>query len=484
MNWIDALIGTVAPLTALRRVAAREAMKEVSNRYEAARLDRSLDGWFTTGANANAEIGAQLEQIRKRSRDLVRNNPYVARSVDILAAKMVGPGIRPRLAGAIARNQRRLVMDDWNRWVDEADAENLHDLYGLQSIVARCVVESGGALIRFDAAPKSRIPWKLRVLEPDYIDLSKHQMLDGGGAIIHGVEFNADGERVAYHLFSEHPGSDAFTRRNPSGDRVLRVPADQVAHVFRAMRPEQAHGVPWCAPIVALSKHLDDLNDARIKRAKIQACLALFVRRPADPADVSITAENGTQRRRQQLAPGIIEYLNPDEEISVVSPPAGEKDEEWQMQLLHAIAVGSGVTYSQMTGDLRQANYSSMRAGYLDFWSLLDIWQSLMLKPMMCRRLWQKFAPITAVRNGIPLPSAEWVFPTRPFIDPTKDGEAVDAALLAGRETFTDVLASRGYDPEEHIDELRREHEELDDLNLPHIVSQPQVGETEDGQDE
>lgn len=486
MNWIDALIGTVAPLTALRRVAAREAMKEVSNRYEAARLDRSLDGWWTTGADANAEIGSQLEQIRKRSRDLARNNPYVARAVDILAAKMVGQGIRPRLTGSLDTSKRRLVMDDWKWFADNADAEGIHDLYGLEQIVARTVVESGGALMRFDAAPGERIPTRVRVLEPDYIDLNQHKPLDNGGAVIHGVEFNADGQRVAYHLYNQHPGSDAFTRRRPSGDAVLRVPFDQIAHIFRGQRPEQAHGVPWCAPIVALSKHLDDLNDARIKREKIQACFAAFIRRPADIADATITAESGTQRYRQQLAPGIIERLGPDEDISFATPPAAAKDDEWQMQLLHAIAVGSGVTYSQMTGDLRQANYSSMRAGYLDFWAMLDVWQGLMLKPMMCRRLWQRFAPISQARNSIrDLPAVEWVFPTRPFIDPTKDGEAVDNALLAGRETFRDVLAARGYDPEEHIDDLRREHVELDDLNLPHIVSQPQVAETEndDGED-
>lgn len=473
MNWIDALIGAVAPVTALRRVAAREALRDISNRYEAARADRALEGWWTTGNSANAEIGGALATLRKRSRDLARNNPYVARSLDIVAGKMVGTGIRPRLAEDVGASTRRRVMDDWKRWVDEADAEGLHDLYGLEAMASRCVAESGEALLVFEPSPNSRIPWKVRVLEPDYIDADKTGVLDNGNRVIQGVEYQGR-MRVAYHMFVEHPGDDLLAARKPGGAGIVRVPADQVAPIFRSLRPEQAHGVPWCAPIVALTKNLDDLNDARLKRAKTQACFSAFVRRQADAADISITTESETQRRKQQLAPGMIEYLMPDEEISFASPPAGEKDEEWQLQLLHAIAVGSGVTYSQMTGDLRQANYSSMRAGSIDFWCLLDQWQQLMLQPMMCRRLWQKFVQAQGVRENRETMAVEWDFPERPFIDPVKDGEAADNALLSGRKTFRETIAGRGRDPEAHIDELRTERGELADLGLPHIQPQQQ----------
>lgn len=466
MNLLDRLVASISPEAGYRRAIARAATAElVGNRYQAAQPDRSLDGWMTTGASADAEIGQAIQTLRNRSRDLGRNNPFVSRAFDMLAAKMVGTGIRPRLAEDVPQQVRSRTLDLWRRWVDEADAEGLRDLYGLQLLVARTAAESGEALVRFYPAPGRDIPWVIRVLEPDYCDHTITRPLDGGGAIVQGVEYDATGRRVAYHLHRHHPGSEFR-----GALEAERVPAEFVAPVFWQQRPEQTHGVPWIAPSVTTARHLDDLHDARLKRAKVQACFAAFVRKNPDAAPT--TTDPATGRRRQQLAPGAIEYLRPDEDVSFGTPPRGEGDDEWHVMLLHAIAAGTGLTYSQLTGDLRQVNYSSMRAGMIDFWAMLDAWQDLMLKPMLCAPLWRKFDQIAAARQrrGRML-SVEFDFPDRPFLDPVKDGEALDAALLSGRKTFHQVLSEHGDDPELHIAELFRERAELAGLGLPHMAA-------------
>lgn len=477
MNILDSVIAAISPTAGLRREIARQTLSAVRshnayNHYDGANPDRSLEGWLVSGNSANSEVGAYSDILRQRARDLGRNNPFICRAYDLLSAKMVGTGIRPRLAEEIPDQIRQRTMDSWKIWVDEADNEGLVDLYSLQSLVARTVVESGEALIRFE--PKNdgrRVPWTIRILEPDYIDTSRHYVLDNGGAVILGVEYNISGERVAYHLFNEHPGADLFTRRRDAG-RVDRVPADLVAPVYYKMRPEQSRGVPWCAPSIVTSKNLDDLNDARLKRSKVQACFAAFVRKQPEPGSLTTDSRG---RRRQQLAPGIIEYLQPEEEVSFASPPQAEGDDNWTIMLLHTIAAGLGLTYSQLTGDLRQVNYSSIRAGTLDFWSLLDNWQQLMLKPMMCRPLWSKFDRVEGSRQRrLSILNVEWQFPDRDFIDPLKDGQALDAELLSGRRTFHEIISAAGKDPEVHIAELKREREELDGLNLPFIV-EPKV---------
>jgi len=469
MNTLDRFIGYFAPGAALRRVAARDAISAFSNRYEAARIDRALDGWWTTGADPNVEISGQLARIRQRTRDLARNEPYVARAYDILTAKMVGTGIRPRLPHSVPGQIRTRLNDEWKRWTDEADIEGENDIYGIQAIATRSMVESGAALIEAVPLPGRgrRIPWGLRVLEPDWIDMDQHRGLEDGGAIINGIEFDAAGVRRAYHLFGYHPGSDVFTTRTPNS---RRVPAENIAHLFRPQRPGQVHGVPWAAPIAARVKNLDDLTDARIKRAKIQACFAAFVRQ-SDPTTPRGATETVNGQRREQLAPGMIEYLQPDEEISFANPPSGEDDDAWTKTMVHGVAAGLGVTYAQMTGDLSDANYSSMRAGSIDQWDLLNQWQNLILVPKMCRPMWRTFDRVASAmqrRNSSVV--VEWDFPERQFIDPQKDGAAIDEALLAGRRTFSEVIASRGKDPKAHVEDLKMERGELEELNLPHIV--------------
>jgi len=472
MNLLDNFISYFNPQAGLRRASARAATAALSNRYQAAVPDRSLDGWLTSGASADVEIGAALATLRNRARDLGRNNPFISKAYENLATKLVGTGIRPRLAEDVPAQVRKRTLDSWKKWADEADAEGLTDLYGLQRLVARTVVESGEALVRFypDPSLEKQIPWIIRVLEPDWIDISLNRPLDNGGAIVQGVEFDALGRRVAYHLFTSHPGADLFTTR-PSDTRVERVAADFISPVFWRTRPEQTHGVPWITPSVTTSRHFDDLQDARLKRAKVQACFAGFVHSESDGTTVD---EKG--HRRQQLSPGLLEYLRPGEDITFATPPRGEADDEWQVMLLHAISAGIGIPYSQLTGDLRQVNYSSMRSGALDFWDLLDGWQNLMLKPMLCAPLWRKFDQIaSAKQRRARMLNVEWDFPDRPFLDPLKDGQALDAALLSGRKTFHQVLSEHGDDPEAHIEELRRERIELADLGLPHMLTaQPQ----------
>src|SRR6266498_25239 len=263
------------PLAGLKRAAARSSIK---NLYEAAKPGRGFDGWWTTDKSADAEVGSQLQTLRNRSRDLGRNNPWVCRAYDLLAAKMVGTGIRPRLADEVPPQVRQRTMDLWKQFCDEADPEGLRDLYALQLLAARTVVESGEALIRFIPSPGLRVPLQIRVLEPDWIDASQHRPLDNGNAIVLGVEYNSAGRPVAYWMFNEHPGSDMSLSRRATPN-VERVTAEYIAPVFWGMRPEQTRGIPWCVPSVLNAKNLDDLWFARQERAKAQACFTAFIRK-------------------------------------------------------------------------------------------------------------------------------------------------------------------------------------------------------------
>jgi hypothetical protein len=77
------------------------------------------------------------------------------------------------------------------------------DLYGLQLQAARTIVESGAVIARRrwrKASDRLPVPFQIQVLEPDYIDPSKHGPLDSapgvqGGFVVNGVQFNPIGKR-------------------------------------------------------------------------------------------------------------------------------------------------------------------------------------------------------------------------------------------------------------------------------------------------
>jgi len=69
------------------------------------------------------------------------------------------------------------------------------------------------------------------------------------GHVMEGVQFDEDGHRTAYWLFSYHPGGVLIL--NPRGGIVSQaVPAEQIMHVYRVLRPGQVRDIPWLAPVM------------------------------------------------------------------------------------------------------------------------------------------------------------------------------------------------------------------------------------------
>jgi len=367
VNWLDRTVGFVSPAAGLRRARQRAAMRLLFRGYEGAKLGRRTDGWVTAGTGANTEIGPALVRLRDRSRDLVRNNPYAAKAVQAVVSNLVGTGILPR-----ARSDDTALNDHtdklWARFAEACDADDLTDFSGLQALIVRAMVESGECLLRIrerrieEGLP---VPLQLQLLEPDHLDTTKTGELANGGFVVQGVEFDALGRRRAYWLYPVHPGEVATFRKASLSSRP--VPATSVLHLFDRLRPGQVRGVPWFAPVILKLRDLDDYDDAELVRKKIEACFAAFVTGSEDEETLGSAGTDADGGRVENFEPGMIEYLAPGKDVKFASPTHAGGYAEYMRVQLHAIAAGVGLTYELLTGDLSQVNYSSIRAGLIEF---------------------------------------------------------------------------------------------------------------------
>lgn len=465
MNWLDRMVGFVAPQRAAKRARARmqiEAMSQGRRSYQAASLGRRGTNWIAGSGSADSENLSVLPILRYRSRELVRNNPYAARAIDILAGNIVGTGIR-----AEPENDAQLEL--WESWAETTacDADGQLDFYGIQRLVVRSVEESGECLVRFrprflaDGLP---VPLQLQVMEPDFLDVSKDtQSLPNGGTIEGGIEFGPLGNRAAYHLFRRHPG-DNLTQVDS-----VRIPATEVLHVYDKKRPGQNRGVPRLATVAMKMKDLDDMHEASLVRAKIEACMAAFVTK-ADAGEISPLApseEDGDGNRVETFEPGMIEYLNPGEEIEFAQPTSSGGFEPYTLHTLMAIAAGIGITYDQLTGDLRQANYSSLRAGKIEFRRLVEQAQWQMYIPMLCEPVWRRFAEAAVMAGKMRGNArAQWNPPRHEHIDPAKDIGADVTALRSGLMTLPQAIARNGYDWRKQFAEISEANAMMDSLGI------------------
>ena len=67
------------------------------------------------------------------------------------------------------------------------------------------------------------------------------------------------------------------------------------------------------------------------------------------------------------LEPGMLRELKIGQDVKFAQPTTTTQVDPILMQNLMAMAVGTGVTYDQITGDLRGANYSSCAPGRSTF---------------------------------------------------------------------------------------------------------------------
>lgn len=487
-NAIERAIAMISPKWAFRRLAFRSAFEIASSgrAYDAAKTGRRTDGWITGGSSANSEIGLAASRIRDRVRDLVRNNPYASVVPRRLAAKVWGTGIVPRLRiGEIDDPRRAVARDLWARFVENSDPEGQLDFNGQMNLLTRTVFEGGEALLRYYPRPFSwrmAVPLQVQVLEGDYIDSTKNIALESGGVIIQGIEYDANGRRVAYWLFNEHPGDTvtAFTKR---GFFSERVPADQVRHIFEPLRAGQARGVSIFAPVVLKLRDVDDYDDAELMRKKIASCFAAFVTKPnaATSPLASSTTTTVDGKRVENVRPGMIQYLNPGEDVEFGSPPNTDGYIEYMKMQLHAIAAGTGTTYAMLSGDLKDVNFSSTRVGQIDFDEQVDQWQWLMMIPQACAPTWRRVGEIAAMRGLRETTdpwTPTWSTPKRRFIDPKNDIAASSDEVRNGKRNPFDLMAEDGEDPEEMVLERDRQNSILDKFNIVLDCDPRKVGKT------
>jgi lambda family phage portal protein len=270
MGILDRVISAFDPQRGLARARARAALDLVMN-YRATTTGKRGSSWRRTSSDADA-AAERRNVLAYVARDMIRNSPFAARAQSVIANNVVGDGIiwkvQTEAKSKVALKKLRAVLKRHFETTD-IDADGRQNLYGLQRLALNTIIDSGEVLIRRRRRAKGdgfALPFQLQVMEPDFIDVSRDGLVSGipdGNWVREGIEYNVIGQRVAYWLFPEHPGS---TRRMARVYTSRRVPASEILHIYRQDRPGQMRGVSWFAPVAMAMQDLADAQRARTQR--------------------------------------------------------------------------------------------------------------------------------------------------------------------------------------------------------------------------
>ncbi len=335
--------------------------------HEAAGRGRRSVVWTPGNPGAVAAMLATNSELRAKSRDLVRRNAWASAAVEAFVANAVGTGIKPQSLVEDAE-LRKAIQSLWWVWTEEADSAGLTDFYGLQALACRAMLEGGESLVRLrPRRPEDglSVPLQLQLLEPEHLPLTLNTEAPNGNRIRAGIEFDRLGRRVAYHLYRVHPEDGALSPAGSADMETVRVPATEIIHLFRPLRPGQIRGEPWLSRALVKLNELDQYDDAELVRKKTAAMFAGFITRQS-PED-NLMGETDADASGVALAglePGTLQILEPGEDVKFSDPAdVGGSYSEFLRTQFRAVAAAIGVTYEQLTGDLTGVNYSSIRAG-------------------------------------------------------------------------------------------------------------------------
>lgn len=454
MNLLDKAIGWVAPEAAFRRLRARQALDAVRG-YDAAQPGRRTASFRRSEGSANASLSRALPVLRERSRELVRNTFIGARVLDLHATHIVSPDLSVRFSGTGPAVRQAQAL--WDEWIDACDIEGETTFTGLLSLLVRSSMEGGDAILRMLTRERDDdrpVPFALHVGEGDLIDESRDagSLVSGAQRARLGVELGAHDERLGYWLHDVAPG-EPMQRLGQAHPQSRLVPRAQVCHLYRRLRPGQVRGVPLFAPVLMAARDFADVVDAIVVKERLNASVGLFIK--SNEAHTSVGAAvagsaGDKPTRLETIRPGMVQYLRQGEEMQAFTPAANSALEPVSRLALMGIAVGTGTAYHQLTGDLSQTSYSSMKAGLTDQRKFVSDIQWHTLAPQVITRVIRMWVNL-AIMSGRLRPRqagypCQVIMPAFEPVDPKKDLEADILAVRAGRMSPQDFIGAWGRD--------------------------------------
>ena len=458
----------------LRRLAKRFGYVPATRAYNLGAVNRLTGDWIFNQNDANREIRQDLKVMRERARDLERNNDYVRRYFKLLENNVLGAGgiglqmkiremIRVKNTWQERYDKRAndLLELAWRKWGKRANCTVGQTLTwrDLQGMVLRSVARDGAVIIRKHSTGPFGL--QLELIEIDQLETDRSEML-APNEIKLGVEYNPSGQVVAYHMLTRHPGS---SYSDVSVGRRMRVPAQDIIHVYDPARIGQATGVPWIHSAGFNLKQLGAFMEAEVIASRAAACKGGWLSREGSEGYVGPADAAGN--KTMEMSPGVWEELPVGLKPIPFDPThPNTAFGDFVKSSLRAIAAGLGVSYVSLANDLEGVNYSSIRAGLLDEreeWKKLQGWFiDWFIQPVFDEWLARALSMGAVADNGQILPAGkfekfnqpEWKPRRWAWVDPLKD---LQASVLAVEKGFTSrraIIGENGGDIEDTFQDI------------------------------
>jgi len=484
-----------SPEEGLKRIKAKvqaNVIMALAGSYTgASRSKRQFGSWQTSIGDADADINFDLPTLRERSRDLIRNNPLATGALHTKVGNVVGTGLSlkasvdadylgmtPEQANEWNRNTER----EYNLWAESpnCDIERTSNIYGLQDLAFRSVLENGDALALplFVERPGVVYSSVIQLVEADR--LVNRDWARDTDKLSGGVEKDDYGAPKNYHVLEQHPGAFMRSSKNWTWQIIPAFGADtgrrNVIHLYRKLRIGQTRGVPDLAPVISALKQLGDYTEAELTAALVAGLFTVFIKSENGDLPGGLTTDTSDSSRADQqsikMGAGAIVGLGDNESIETANPgrPNAAFD-PFVLAILRQIGVALELPFEVLVMHF-QSSYSASRAALLQAWKFFRA-RRAWLADNFCQPIYEAWMWEAVALGRISAPGfmqdpairaaylkASWIGDAQGQIDPLKEAQANALMEDRGWKTAEEVTAEMtGGDWEEKHKQRAKEHQ-------------------------
>ncbi|NVM87623.1 lambda family phage portal protein [Variovorax sp. SG517] len=497
-------------------------------------ISRELGSWQPPLQSADRSMLPEKARAEGRAKDLVRNNGYARGAVQNQKDRIVGAsyklqlqpvykllGITAKVAAAWASQVEvafHAWADDPDCWIDAQRKRTFSQF--VREMSGTEMVQGEGFLVRQWRPSPSGYATCFTTVEPERVSTpgvqgllnNQEEVLPNGNRVRAGVELDAWGAAVAYHIRTKHQQDFGYLASTAVGqwDRVTKLNEfgwRQVIHLFEVEQADQTRGFSAMASTLQKLKMMDMQEDLELQLSQLGTAFAMYIKTPLGRQRakeiMGADDEEGMMKFTQMCmaaqeafygSAGVningvkLPTLYPDDEIGVLQPHnQAANHEQFKEGLMRQNARGWGMSFEEASGDFSKTSYSSARAAMQIAWAYVLAKRAAIADKAatLMFRLWfdeaivrgtiapppgVKYWPDNSTQMGqifAWLTSCTWIGAGKIVLDEFKQAKANEVGLATHQVALDDILAENGNDLERLLDGHVRTREMFEERGLP-----------------
>lgn len=473
-NLLERTINIVAPKQALKLYKNR-VRRNVDMNYAnhgASKRKNSLIGWLTSTGSAEKDIDKNVGTLRERARDLDAGGGISRATTRTLRTNVIGQGIQAKpkinyrllnISEEKAYELEQKISAEFKLWsaTTMCDVRRKKNFYALQQLAYLSMLISGDVIVLLPNIERKGEPYgtKIRIIEADRLTTpnsngkSATVELKNGNRIVNGIEYDKNGEVIAYYIANKHPFNQMGDVKTTRIEAVDELGMPNVLHIMEMERPEQTRGVPYVSPEIENIKQLDRYINSELTGNLVSSMLTVFLER--EPHSnifgfedaVSDDERINFDASKIELAPGAVCDLPPGIKPTILNPTrANTAYADYVDSLFTSIGASLEIPKEVMLKKFA-SNYTASRGALLEFWKVVimnrgnfvssfcqPIYEAWFTEAVALGRIEAKgYFEDYAIRHAYT--NCEWIGGSMGVIDPLKEVKASAAKIEANLST-------------------------------------------------